>query len=92
MPTTEQSWKSLFDHWPEDLARRGIVVNNQNEAMPFKGFMTRPDMIVLERQNPDSLGARFILLRYDTIVAIKLIDPLKADAFTPFGFKGKLSM
>lgn len=90
--TTEQTWKSIFDNWPDAVARRGIVVNNQNEAMPFKGFMTRPDLLVLERQNPDSLGARFILLRYDTIIALKLTDPLKEDAFTPLGFEGKLSL
>ncbi|MEM9186511.1 MAG: hypothetical protein AAGB00_08465 [Planctomycetota bacterium] len=86
------SWKGLFENWPEGLSRRGIVVSTLNESMPFKGFMTRPDMVVLERQNPDSLGARFILLRYDGIASIKLTDPLKAADFEPLGFTGRFSI
>ena len=90
--TVDESWKQLFNNWPETISRRGIVVTTLNEAMPFKGFMTKPEMLLLERQNPDSLGARFILLRYDTIAAVKLVDPLKTESFAPLGFSGRLSL
>ncbi|MEM6798603.1 MAG: hypothetical protein AAF589_03735 [Planctomycetota bacterium] len=90
--TVDESWKELFLNWPETISRRGIVVTSFNESMPFKGFMVKPEMVVLERQNPDSLGARFIMLRFDAIVAVKLIDPLKAESFTPLGFTGRLSL
>ena len=90
--TVEESWKQLFGNWPEAISRRGIVVTTLNETMPFKGFMIKPEMLLLERQNPDSLGARFIMLRYDAIAAVKLVDPLKAESFTPLGFTGRLSI
>lgn len=89
---TDACWKELFLNWPETISRRGIVVSILNEAMPFKGFMVKPEMLLLERQNPDSLGARFIMLRYDTIAAVKLVDPLNTEAFKPLGFEGRLSL
>ena len=89
---TADAFRQLFVQWPESLPRRGVVVSTLDEALPFKGFMLKEDMIVLERQNPDTLGSRFILLPFSGIAKVKLIDPLKADAFTPFGFTGKLSM
>lgn len=91
-PTDGKAWRDMFANWPETISRRGIVVNQLNEAMPFKGFLIRDDMIVLERQNPDSLGARYILLSFDTIIAVKLLDPLQAEAFTPLGFTGRFSV
>lgn len=87
----DSTWKSVFDKWPESLPRRGVIVSSLNEAMPFKGFMTREDLVVLERANPDSLGARYIMLRYDAIAAVKLTDPLGPEAFTPLGFAGRFS-
>lgn len=91
-PSDANAFRQLFANWPESLPRRGVVLSRLNESMPFKGFMIREDMVVLERQNPDTMGARFILLPYDSIDSIKLIDPLKAEAFTPLGFQGQFSM
>lgn len=90
-PPKSDEWRALFQGWPESLARKGIVVNSLNEAMPFKGFMIRGDMLLLERANPDSLGARYILLQFDSIAAVKLTDALNSAAFTPLGFAGRLS-
>jgi len=90
MPSSNP-WEMIFNNWPETLARRGVVVNKLGEASPFKGFLIRDGMIVFERSNPDTLGARFILMAYDSIDAVKLVDPLKAEAFAPFGFAGKFS-
>ncbi|MEM6331299.1 MAG: hypothetical protein AAF790_13770 [Planctomycetota bacterium] len=90
--TPDQTWAGVFLDWPEAISRRGVVVTTLNEAVPFKGFMTKREMLVLERQNPDSLGARFVLMRYDAIAAVKLVDPLKAESFKPMGFEGRLSI
>ncbi len=61
------------------------------EQIPFRGFMTTDKMLLLERQNPDSLGARFIVLEYSAVGALKYIDPLKTENFAELGFVGKLS-
>lgn len=84
-------WQQMFLKWPASIPKRGIVTTVLNEQIPFKGFMTTNQMLLLERQNPDSLGARFIVLEYGAVSALKYIDPLKADNFAELGFAGKLS-
>ena len=88
---SDNSWRETFYEWPAAIPRRGIVVNNLNESMPFKGFLVKGDTVMLERTNPDSLGARFILMPFDTISCLKFIDPLKESVFAAAGFTGKLA-
>ena len=88
----DSHWRSLFTNWPENMSRRGIVVTTLNEAITFKGFMIKEQMLLIERQNPDALGARFVMLQFDAIAAVKLVDPLKAEDFAPLGFQGRLSL
>ena len=89
--STNHGWKSVFTNWPEAIARRGILVSSLNEAMPFKGFMVKDDMLLLERTNPDAMGARYILLSFDAINNVKFTDPLKESVFTGAGYAGKFS-
>ena len=84
------TWKSVFNNWPTNIPRRGVLVTTLNESMQFKGFMLKEDLLLVERANPDSLGARFVLLCFDAIHCVKLIDPLKETVFTTAGFLGKL--
>jgi hypothetical protein len=90
MNSTE-TWKALFSNWPKGIAPKGVLVSTLNESIPFKGFMVKDDMLLLERTNPDPLGARFIFISYDAINCVKLIDPLKESTFTAAGFTGKLT-
>ncbi len=88
--TSHAVWKSFFSNWPTGIPHRGVLMNSLNEAMPFKGFMVKEDLLLLERTNVDPLGARFILLSFDAISSVKLIDPFKESIFTDAGFLGKL--
>ena len=88
---SDKTWRDVFYEWPAGIARRGIVVSSLNEAMPFKGFLVKGDTVLLERVNPDSLGARFILVAFDAINCLKFVDPLKESVFTSAGFTGKLA-
>ena len=88
---SEQTWKHVFMNWPAGIQRRGVLLTNLNESMPFKSFMIKDDLLMLERTNPDPLGSRFVLLGYDAINSVKLVDPLKESVFTAAGFLGKLS-
>lgn len=85
------TWKAWFNDWPESIPRRGIVVNSLDEAMPFKGFMVRGDTVLLERTNPDTLGARFLLVPFAEVAVVKFVDPLKQALFEDAGFRGRLS-
>jgi hypothetical protein len=82
-------WSSFFSNWPTGIPHRGVLVNTLNEAMPFKNFLVKDEMLLLERTNVDPLGARFILLSFDAINSVKLIDPLKESVFAAAGFLGK---
>lgn len=88
---TDKTWRDLFCEWPAGIPRRGIVVSTLNEALPFKGFMVKGDTLLLERNNPDSLGARYILLPFDAINCLKFVDPMKESIFTTAGFAGKFA-
>ena len=89
--TAQNPWKATFNNWPAGIPRRGIVLSILNESMPFKGFLAKEDTLLLERSNPDSLGARFILIGFESINSIRFIDPIKESILTTAGFLGKLS-
>ncbi|TWT86880.1 hypothetical protein Mal64_37100 [Pseudobythopirellula maris] len=67
------------------------MVNTLNEAMPFKAFMLAGDMLLLERTNPDTLGARYLLLPFCEVSLVKFIDPMNQQTLEKAGFRGKLS-
>ena len=90
MSSTEV-WKSLFSRWPASLPRKGLITSTLNEAMPFKGFMIKDDLLLLERTTPDASGGRFILLGYDAINSVKFVDPLGESAFAEAGFVGQFA-
>ena len=89
--TKSSEWKSLFSDWPAAVPRRGIVTNTLNEPMPFKGFMIRGDVLLLERTNPDAMGGRYIMLNFGGIDSVKLIDPVKEADMAAAGFEGKFA-
>jgi hypothetical protein len=88
---SSETWRGVFDDWPTEIPRRGIVVTTLNESIPFKGFMVKGQTLLLERSNPDALGARFIVLAYDAINCLKFVDPLKESVFTTAGYRGKFA-
>jgi hypothetical protein len=89
--STASAWKATFTSWPQGIPRRGIVLSLLNESIPFKGFMIKDDSLLLERVNPDSLGARFILIGFESINSVRFTDPIKESVLTGAGFTGKLS-
>ena len=64
MPNAIENWRDFFTQWPTDMNRRGIIVTSFGEQIPFSGFWTNSNHLLLERQTPDSLGARTIILEY----------------------------
>ncbi|HEX3598935.1 MAG TPA: hypothetical protein VHU84_02260 [Lacipirellulaceae bacterium] len=82
------NWQEFFQKWPAGLPKRGQLVSTLNETLPFKSFMIRGNMLLLERMNPDAGGARFIMLGFDAIHMLKITDPLKEDVFAKAGFEG----
>jgi hypothetical protein len=80
------AWRECFQHWPSELDRRGVLVTTFNEQIPFESFITSDDMLLVERRAPDTLGARVVLVAYQNIQALKIIEVVKLRAFQALGF------
>jgi hypothetical protein len=84
-------WQDFLTKWPASIAKRGVLISTLNEASPFKSFFVKGEALLLERTNPDPLGSRFVLMGFDAIHMVKLIDPLKEDVLKGAGFVGHLA-
>ncbi|MEX0643263.1 MAG: hypothetical protein WD468_11210 [Pirellulales bacterium] len=82
-----QAWRRLFQAWPASLLQRGVLVTNFSEQVAFSAFWVAEDMLLIERQTPDTVGARKLIIGYDAILAVKLTEVLKPSALAPMGFK-----
>jgi hypothetical protein len=80
-------WKDYFARWPAEVPRAGVLVTTFDEQIPFDGFATSENMLLVDRRNPDTLGARKILLTFDAIAAVKIVDVVKIKAFAALGFQ-----
>ena len=83
-------WAQFFQKWPADLPQRGVLVTVSGEQIPFSGFLRTNDTVLLERQTPDAVGARKVLMPYSQIASVKITDPVSGDVFSSAGFRGKL--
>jgi len=88
MPPKLENWQDFFTQWPVDMARRGILVTLFGEQIPFSAFWMNSNFLLLERQTPDSLGARTLVVSFTQIAALKIVDVLKAKSFEAIGFVG----
>ena len=81
-----ESWRQCFARWPVEVERRGVLVTTFGEQIPFDSFAASDDMLLVERRAPDTMGARMVIVAYQQIQAVKLVDVLKMKALQPLGF------
>ena len=86
-----EGWRSILENWPEAIPKKGIVVTNYQESIPFQNFLLSTAVVLLERDKPDSLGARKVMLSYDAICAIKLTDTMELARYQVMGFQPSIS-
>ena len=79
-------WRQIFDNWPRQLPRKGMAITTFNETIPFRDFIYSEGVILLDRDGPDSLGARKIMLPFAHISNIKFTDVIEFAQFEPMGF------
>jgi hypothetical protein len=84
---TAESWRGLFESWPESIPRQGMVVTTFQESIPFVNFMISGGILLLDRDKPDSLGARKVMLSYEAISAIKITSVIELARFQVMGFQ-----
>jgi len=81
-----EMWRQCFAHWPAEVERRGVIVTSFNEQIPFDSFATSDEMLLVERRTPDTLGARQVIVPYQNIQAVKIVDVVKMKVFHSMGF------
>ncbi len=84
---TSESWRMLFENWPDSIARKGLIVTTFQETIPFVDFMISGGIVLLERDKPDSVGGRKIMLAYQSISAVKITEVLDLPRFQVMGFQ-----
>jgi hypothetical protein len=83
----ENHWRSLFENWPNSIPKQGMLVTNFGETITFVNFLISPGILMIERDKPDSYGARKVMLVYEAISAIKIASPMELGRFTVMGFQ-----
>jgi hypothetical protein len=87
---TAESWRSLFENWPETIPREGMIVTSLQETIPFVNFLVSGGILLVERDKPDTYGSRKVFVGYDAINALKLTTPMELARFQVMGFQSGL--
>ena len=85
--SSDSSWKGLFENWPETIERKGLITTTFDEQIPFVDFMLSGNILLVERDKPDSYGARKVMVIYDAIAAVKITSPIELARFQVMGFQ-----
>jgi len=84
---TAEAWRALFENWPESIPREGIVVTVHNENITFVNYLISSSVLLLERDKPDTSGARKVMISYEAIAAVKITSPMELGRFQVMGFQ-----
>ncbi|HEY3966421.1 MAG TPA: hypothetical protein VGM05_17805 [Planctomycetaceae bacterium] len=85
--TTGEYWRSLFENWPNSVPRRGLLITTFNESIPFVNYLISGGILLLDRDKPDSSGARKVMVAYDAISAVKITEVVELANFQALGFQ-----
>lgn len=82
------AWQQLFENWPANLPRQGIIVTTFQENIGFVNFRTSMGLLAIERDRPDSIGARKVIISFAAISAVKMTDTADFTEVRHLGFEG----
>ncbi|MFV0446773.1 MAG: hypothetical protein ACK5Q5_24645 [Planctomycetaceae bacterium] len=78
------AWRTTFQSWPATLPKSGLIVLATQETVPFCDFLLGDSFVVVERDKPDSQGARKLIIALAAISAVKLTIPEPLETLRPF--------
>ena len=79
-------WRKFLVEWPQGMSHSGVIVT-AIEQVPFIGFMLSEHFGLFERRAPDTVGGRRVIIPYNKIEAIKIVDPVSNETFAACGFR-----
>jgi len=80
-------WRGLFENWPSSVPRRGLLITTFGESVPFVDYLMSGGIVLLERDRPDTMGARKVMVAYEAIAALKITDVVELANFQALGFQ-----
>lgn len=83
-------WTDFFENWPSKMPHRGVVVTSFGDQILFNGFLIGADLLLIERQAPDTVGARQVIIPYENIQAVKIVEVGQKVSWSDLGFSGEL--
>jgi hypothetical protein len=91
MGNTSTTWRELFRAWPSGAQKRGVVVTAFGEQIAFNGFRDSDSLLMVERQAPDTMGSRSVIMPYEQISAVKITEVFKSEVFEAWGLGRRAS-
>lgn len=82
----DNSWRTLFENWPRNFPRQGVLITTFQESVPFNDFRVNEGILLLQRERPDTIGARKMMISFDAISAMKLTGVEELDVYDAMGF------
>ena len=82
-----ETWRNVFQHWPSSLPKQGLAVTTFGESIQFVNFLVSNSAVIVERDKPDTVGARKVIIDYGAISALKLTDPADIARYQVLGFQ-----
>ncbi len=87
-PTSVKEMRRIFAEWPVSIPRTGLVMTAFGETIPFATYMLSGELLLVERKTPDAQGARRVIMSFEQVIAIKILDAVEMARFTAMGFQG----
>ena len=87
---SSDSWRMFFEAWPDSIPHKGMLVTIFDETIPFVGFLISGGLLMVERDKPDTYGARKVIVSYNAISSVKLPSPEELSNFEVMGFQKSL--
>jgi len=85
-----ETWRSLFENWPQNIDRQEVLVTTVGESIPFTNFLISGGLLLVDRGSPDASGARKVILAYESISAMRLSTAAELSQFQAMGFQPPL--
>ncbi|MDA1230652.1 MAG: hypothetical protein O2856_07755 [Planctomycetota bacterium] len=86
--SSSKDMRRVFAEWPVSIPKAGLIVTTFGESIPFCSFMLSGELLLIERKTPDAQGARRVIVSFDVINAVKILDAIEMPRFIAMGFQG----
>lgn len=84
---TMMKFRQLFAEWPKAIPRKGALVTEFGETIPFSDFLINDNLLLLSRTTPDASGTQRVIIDSAAIVSVKFLEAIELPRFLSMGFQ-----